>query len=153
MTITKGKITKELGYNIYRASVLMRRELIRCLREYQLTPEQWYLLTAFATSKKSYSQREICADFSLDASTVSRMLYRMQKNGWVEKEVDPIDKRITLIKATEKGIAFQETISAKVISHLEKFLDNFSVEQLNSLIDLLTKFRISFKENSHLKLD
>jgi DNA-binding MarR family transcriptional regulator len=119
--ITKDKITKELGYNIYRASVLMRRELIRCLREYRLTPEQWYLLMAFATRKKSYSQREICDDFSLDAPTISRMLYRMQKNGWVEKEIEPTDKRITLIKVTDKGIEFQEFNCS-----IEKLSKNFS---------------------------
>ena len=37
-------LNNNLGYNLYRAYLLFHRELIRALKAYSVTPEQWQVL-------------------------------------------------------------------------------------------------------------
>jgi DNA-binding MarR family transcriptional regulator len=145
-------IIKEVNFNIYRSALLMRRELIHCLRGYYLTPEQWYLLAAFTTSGRWYSQKEICIQFALDAPTISRMLKRMEKNGWIIRSADKEDKRVTLFKTTEKGMNFQEIIMSEIQNHFASLFKELSPEKLKTLVELLVDYRSSLKEDVRLHL-
>ena len=79
-------LDEQIGFNLYRLSLLFRRELLRCLDEYSLTPEQWQALVTLR-GKDRLSQSEIAAVTLQDAPTVSRMLARMERDGWVHREL------------------------------------------------------------------
>ena len=51
-----AELQDSLGYNLYRVSLLFRRELIRALSEYGLTPEQWQVLVVLWSSDHPVSQ-------------------------------------------------------------------------------------------------
>ncbi|HNH10583.1 MAG TPA: MarR family winged helix-turn-helix transcriptional regulator, partial [Leptospiraceae bacterium] len=48
----------QLSFNIHRVSVILRREMIRCFREFDLNPEQWQVIVSL-WEKKKLTQTEI----------------------------------------------------------------------------------------------
>ena len=77
-----------LGFNLDRVAKLFRRELVRALAEHGLSPEQWQTLAVLLLRGQPLSQREICALTLRDKPAVSRMVARMERDGWVRRAPD-----------------------------------------------------------------
>ncbi len=135
-------IDNALGFNIYRAGLLVRRELIRALTDYKLTPEQWQILITLWTIGKPLSQKEIVRDTLKDKHTVSRIIKRLERDGWITKVVSLKDKRLTLIHLTEKGISMKEKVPGKLFTHFGEVISDFPQEDRDQLLHLLKKFRM-----------
>lgn len=135
----KIELDKQLGFNLYRSALIFRRELIRSLREYKITPEQWQALV-YIWQKGTTTQAEI-ADITLqDAPSVSRMIGRLIKNGWIKKKTNPQDKRETFLTITSAGKKLESILPNKLLGDfkiiLQKFPENDQRELLNLLIQL-----------------
>lgn len=139
-------LQKQLGYNIYRTGLLFRRELIRCFREYEISPEQWQVLVTLWHSKRSLTQAEIGRITLQDAPSISRMIKRMQRNLLVTKTRDKNNERITLIELTSKGRKLQKVLPEKLFDHFEQFLSKFSKQKRSQLNKLLMNLRFGLDD-------
>ena len=97
------ELGQALGFTIYRTGLLLRPHLIRSLKKWQLTPEQWQTLATLTHHKRAMSQTELCSVTLTDKHAFSKMIDRMAKNGWVERIADSNDGRSKLILATAKS--------------------------------------------------
>lgn len=130
-----------LGFNLNRVNTLFRRELLRVLSPFNLTPEQWQVLVILWHRNEALSQNDIVASILKDKPSVSRMLLRMEKNGWIYRRSDPNDKRSTLVSLTEKGAEHEVILPAKVKEHFNDYLDGFSNEEKVQLKTVLMSLR------------
>lgn len=137
-------LDEQIGFNLYRLSLLFRRELLRCLGEYSLTPEQWQALVTL-WGKDRLSQSEIAAVTLQDAPTVSRMLARMERDGWVHREVDAADQRISRVVLTEAGRNLADVLPGRVLSHFGALLSPFPQEKQAILLGMLRDLRVIFE--------
>lgn len=103
-----------LGFNIDRLAILFRRQLIRSLRAYGLTPEQWQVLAAVTTSRETELSQNDIAEITLkDRHAVSRMIDRMERDGWIVREPSARDSRALCIRPTAKaGREFEQVRKA-----------------------------------------
>lgn len=90
----------------------------------------------------NYSMRRIdLADsVGLTASGVTRLLLPMEKINLVEKEVNPRDARVSLVKLSDAGIAlFQDALASFDIgaTNATRGLDQAQIKQLQTLIDAM----------------
>jgi DNA-binding MarR family transcriptional regulator len=133
-------LDRQLGFNLYRVAMLFKREHARALREYRLTPEQWQ---ALATLWRTGPMRQVdIARVTLqDAPTVSRMLMRMERSGWVRNEPDPSDARSKVVRLTPEGARLREILPPKLIGHFNRYLRNFSESRQQQLLQLLQQLR------------
>jgi DNA-binding MarR family transcriptional regulator len=130
----------QLGFNITRVAILFRRELIRALSQYRMTPEQWQVM-ATLWKERVLCQKDI-ADLTLkDKHSVSRIIQRLERNGWVEKASSPEDGRSTLIKPTKKGWTIQNAITEQLINHFERISIDLGKRNGKQLLSLLKKLR------------
>ena len=53
---------------------------------------------------KAMSQVEICRELDMDKSTVAKMLMRMEKDGLIQKTVNPEDVRSVRVSLTDKAM-------------------------------------------------
>ncbi|TGK28000.1 MarR family transcriptional regulator [Leptospira gomenensis] len=136
-------LDKQLGFNLHRVALLFRRELSRCLRDYNLTPEQWQVLAAL-WEKESLTQKEIIHITLQDAPSASRMIARMVQKDLVKSETSKEDKRATLITLTKTGKSYEKILPKKILSHFETLLNDFSERKKQTLLDLLKELRIVF---------
>lgn len=70
---------------------------------------------------------------------VTHMVNVLEKNGYIVRVSDEADKRIILIRLTEKGYATQEEIKRLIERIVGKNFSHFSAEELEILAILLNK--------------
>jgi DNA-binding MarR family transcriptional regulator len=140
-TVIPAFLDEALGFNVYRAGLLFRRELLHALAEYGITPEQWSVMATLWSTGKPLNQSEITLLTMKDKHTVSRIIARLERGGWIRKTTDPNDARITMIKPTKKGMAIKEEVRDKVIGHFDVILKDFSDEEIDVLTRSIKKLR------------
>ncbi|MBE7411538.1 MAG: MarR family transcriptional regulator [Leptospiraceae bacterium] len=141
----KLELDKQLGFNLYRASLLFRRELIRCLREYKITPEQWQALVHI-WDKGTTTQSEIANITLQDAPSISRMIGRLIKNGWIKKKINPNDKREIYLSITPIGKKLESILPKKLRENFNLFLKKFPELDQKELLKLLIQLRVSLND-------
>ncbi len=141
-------LNEALGYNIYRVNLLFRRELIQALSNYGITPEQWQIQSLLWASEDPLNQREIVQDTLKDKHTVSRIINRMVRDGWVTKTVSTKDKRVTKIALTEKSRSLREEMLKTLSTHFKSIFEQFGMEEHSTLLNLLKKLRKILGDNS-----
>lgn len=130
-----------LSFNIYRVGLLLRRELIRALADYQMTPEQWQVMATLWSTCGPLSQSEIVQLTLKDKHTVSRIIQRLERNGWIEKKISPRDSRLTIIQPTPKGESLKNEVPQRLSAHFINIFQEFCAEEKQLLLDLLKKLR------------
>ncbi len=130
-----------LGFNLNRAVLLFRRELVRALEEYGMTPEQWMIMAALWTTGRPINQSEIAQLTMKDKHSVSRIIQRLERDGWIDKKNNPHDARITIIRPTKKGQSLKEKVPERLNEHFEKILSDFGEKEWEELIVSLKRLR------------
>lgn len=90
----------------------------------------------------NYSMRRIdlAEAVGLSASGVTRLLLPMEKINLVEKELNPRDARVSLVKLSDAGIAlFQDALQSFEIgaANATRGLEASQIQQLQSLLDVV----------------
>ena len=76
------------------------------------------VLTLIAlTDKKSFKMNELSESMSLTSSTMTRMIDNLIKDKLVERSGDPNDRRVVVVKLTNKG--------KKLTQDIEEFKDKY----------------------------
>lgn len=140
-SIIPAFLDEALGFNVYRAGLLFRRELLHALAGYGITPEQWNVMATLWSTGKPLNQSEITQLTLKDKHTVSRIITRLERGGWIKKTTDSRDARITVIKPTKKGVSIKEEVRDRVTGHFDAILKDFSDEEIEALTGSLKRLR------------
>lgn len=109
-----------------------------------LVPSYGNILTVLYDNDGKLSMKEIGQLIGKDKSTITALVNKLSKLGYVEKERSQGDRRVTYIILTEKGKAIEgkfNDISKKVYLTAYK---NFSKEERDILLELLKKMNNNF---------
>lgn len=98
------------------------------LSEYNITPSQYGVLNCL-WQYGDISPSKIRELLILEASSVSGILDRMQKNGLIERQIDQNNQRAIIVSLTEKSMAIKEDIEIIVKEMNDKFLEPFTDEE------------------------
>ena len=93
--------------------------------------------------KKTTTQTAIAAVTLQDPPSVSRMVGRLIKNGWVKKKENLDDKREILLSITSSGEKLEPVLPEKLISNFKLFLQKFPEKDQEALLKLLIKLRVA----------
>ncbi|MFN2108750.1 MAG: MarR family winged helix-turn-helix transcriptional regulator [Anaerolineae bacterium] len=86
---------------------------------------------------------ELAGRLHIQASTVTKMVQRMEKAGFVERRNDPDDQRVSRVYLTPAGYAIREDVN-RVWRQLEdETFDGFTLEEQV----LLRRFFLQMREN------
>lgn len=130
-----------LGFNLYRVALLFRRELMQALSDYELTPEQWQVMQSLWATEETLNQSDVGQLTLRDKYTVSRILSRLERDGWIRKEPDPADGRAHIIVPTEKANSLREEVRSKLFGHFEEIYEVLSDDEEEELMRALKKLR------------
>jgi DNA-binding MarR family transcriptional regulator len=73
------------------------------------------------------------------------MLARMERDGWVHREVDAADQRISRVVLTEAGRNLADVLPGRVLSHFGALLSPFPQEKQAMLLGMLRELRVIFE--------
>ena len=135
-------LNNNLGYNLYRTYLLFHRELIRALKGYGVTPEQWQVLIIL-WNHGSVTPTEISSVTLQDLPSISRMLVRMERDAWIEKEKNDDDGRSFKVKITSKGAQNKNEMMQVLEKHFSEFLRNVPAETNYHIKQELLKLRVA----------
>ncbi|MBT3589855.1 MAG: MarR family transcriptional regulator [Candidatus Marinimicrobia bacterium] len=77
----------------------------------------------------------------IDNSTATRMVDRLIKKKWVEKEKDPYDRRVILVRLTEIGTSIQEEIESNIDVLGDKIESTVSMDDRDEVREILSSFQ------------
>jgi len=77
----------------------------------------------------------------IDNSTATRMVDRLIKKKWVEKEKDPYDRRVILVRLTEIGMSIQEEIESNIDVLGDKIESTVSMDDRDEVREILSSFQ------------
>ena len=103
------------------------------LREMNLHPGQ-ELVLMHLHERDGQTQSELLASIGLDHSTLSKTLRRMQEAGLLVREQAEHDRRVLVVRLTDKGNAMREPIAAMWRTLEEVTLRNLSPQQAESVM-------------------
>ena len=121
------------------------RELSQGLKEYGLRVPEWRALAALYARKDS-TMGELADLATIDRTTLTRTVDRMQEAGWLSRFADDSDMRITRLALTAAGRRMFDRIWPEV-QQLNAFaLEGLSKAEIQQLHNTLARMRANLED-------
>ena len=135
----KLKLENQLCFPLYACAKEIVRRYTPLLDPLGLTYTQ-YIAMMVMWEHKSVSVKDMGKLLFLDSGTLTPMLKKMEKAGWIQRKRSEIDERMVIITITDRGEALHDMaaeIPAKMAGCVT--LENDEALQLYSLLHKLMK--------------
>lgn len=109
------------------------------LTDMNLTAAQGHIMGFITHQEVPPCARDIEQAFQLSHPTVSGLLSRLEKKGFLEFREDPLDRRCKRIYVLPKGLELEETMHRTIRESEEKLVQGFSQEEKEIFADLLIR--------------
>ena len=87
------------------------------------------------------SMRELAERINKDKSTVTALVDKLCKLGYLHKDKDPDDQRITNVSLTEKTLALEPDFGEISKMMYDRIYRGFSQEDKNTLVELMARVK------------
>lgn len=102
------------------------------------TLARWRILILLET-RGAMSQKELAKELGIDPAALTRQLKGLERDGWVRREADTQDARLTNVMLTAAGHETVERTMPHRNDYIEWVLGDVSPEQLDALADVLVR--------------
>lgn len=116
----------------------MKNNLAKALKPYNITHEQWSLLK-WLWVEDGISQKELSEKSLKDQPTITRILDKLERRGLIRRQVDSLDRRVSLIYLTKEGREIKPSLLPLAHHALEQALNGLSEEEKTVLQNLLNR--------------
>lgn len=112
------------------------------LKPYDVSPEQYNVLRILRGQKgAAVNMCEIQERMLAKNSNTTRLIDKLLLKNYVTRDVCPENRRKMEILITLNGLSLLEELDPKVTEHEQTFASNLDKEELNTLNQLLEKYR------------
>ncbi len=119
-------LTPGLGLLLHDASRAVRKKFEERSAAFGLSSAQWRMM--LHVCKMGCATQSRFADLlEIEPISVSRLIDRMEEQGWVTRDNDPSDRRVKLIKPTAKAL--------EAFNHIKSIADEVYAEALAGLTE------------------
>lgn len=136
----KKKLDQQINHRIAILAGLIKRQIFRIISEQGLdiTPEQWVILN-YLWDENGLSIGELVSKSRKDFANVTRIVEKLQNQGYITKEKNMKDGRSHLVFHTPKAEQIKSIIEKCQKRSLEISLQNITAEEQNILLQLIDK--------------
>jgi DNA-binding MarR family transcriptional regulator len=132
-------LESSLGYLLARARNALVARTDEALKPLELSAQQIGVMRLLA-SGRAHTPYELSRELSYDSGSMTRMLDRLERKGFVARERSVSDRRIVELKLTQRGASAAVQIPAIVAQVLNEQLHGFTRAELELLTALLARF-------------
>ena len=115
------------------------QSVTNALAEVELTAAQGPILGYLSRRETPPCPRDIEQEFHLTHPTVSGLLSRLEKKGFISLEPDTRDRRVKRIRLLEKGRQCSESIHQTILHNEDRLVQGFSEEEKEQFYSYLTR--------------
>lgn len=133
----KFDLDNSIGFLLNRTNTRMKNNLLHSFKEYNVTPEQWAILNRLWL-QEGISPKILAEMTSKDQPTTVRMLTKLEKKGFITKQVNPQDSRSILIGLTPEGRELKDKLfplAFKALDRAIKDVDDSEIELVKSVLN------------------
>ena len=138
------KLKNQLSFPIYLCSKEIIRKYTPLLNELDLTYTQYIVMMYFWEMEKS-NVKEIGKTLLLDSGTLTPLLKKLEKKGYITRVRSTIDERNLDVEINEKGKELKE--KSKSIPEKIKKCINLTEEETSTLYSLINKVLTNIERN------
>ena len=137
----KGRINEEVVYNIARAYTFIENYATQFLATYNLSSAKFNIMLVVKHSgkEKGIAQNAISKLLLVTTSNMTRMIDKLEQDGYVERVNQAGDRRVNLIKITKKGSDLLDAIWPHYKEKIDKLvgssLSSSEKTQMNRLLE------------------
>ena len=138
-----------LIYQIYGSARLLRFQLQKLLDENEpnFTPEQAFLLYKLYMND-GQSQRQLADKNLNDYPNITRLIDKLEKKGYVRREVDENDRRMFKVYMSEEGKSRFNSFIPLIMHQRGKLLENISSDEEKIVKDVLKRIEQNVQKYS-----
>lgn len=142
-------LEKSVNHQVANIAVLLKRQVYRIIAEHNLdiTPEQWIVLY-YLWRDDGLTIGEIAKRSKKDYGNISRIVDKLVKMGYVLKQKDAIDSRVSHIILQAKADEIKEATESCWIASTNIAMKGFKQEEQDTMLSLLKRM-----ENNILMVD
>ena len=142
-------------YNVVRTFTLLNRLFQRHYAQLDLTPAKLnvLMLVKHVGGEDGLPQREIAKRLIISGSDVTGLIDRLERDGLLTRRGASTDRRVKLIKITQKGSVLLDKLWPAHIKQVERVMSPLSKKEQDQLITLLTKVRARLQNGDGTEAD
>ena len=133
-------IDEKVMMAIVRVAELFKKDADAIFREFGLTFPQYNALRVLEASGNGRNTiTNVCRVMLVSGANMTGIVKRLEKNGFLVREKDPADDRITILKITAKGKTAIKNIAGQKDRYIQNQLKGFSKKQKEEIASILVK--------------
>ena len=132
------QLETSLGYYLAKARNVLVARTDQALRPLDLTSQQIGVILLLA-SGRARTPLELSREMSYDSGSMTRMLDRLEKKGFVSRTRSELDRRMVELNLTARGREAAERLPVIGAAVLNEQLHGFSRAELDSLVGMLAR--------------
>jgi len=111
------------------------RQIDRQLSVHGITFSEFYVMHKLSGApEKTMRRTDLAENVGMSASGITRALAPMEKLGLVEKEKNPRDARVSLVRLTDAGARVLDEASATMDASAERLLEKLDISVIEAFL-------------------
>lgn len=142
------ELANRLFFKLYQCANMLHKTGSRAVQEEGLTTQQWAVLGALSRPEAAEGMGvgELARYLMVSRQNLSGLLNRMERDGHIQINPDPRDRRSRLIFMTVSGRhLWMELAQPKIRRYYEQALDGFSINDMAHTLHYLLKLLDNMK--------
>lgn len=130
------ELEKYIGVIVHRADLKLNNYYQKVLNPFDITVDQWEILV-IVWEHEGITQKELAERLYKDQTNIARMLFKLEKKGFIHRVTHETDRRSLRVYLTAKGRNIKEDILAPSIEAYRKTIEGLSEEEVETFRRIL----------------
>lgn len=131
------ELEKYIGVIVHRADLKLNNYYQKVVNPFDITVDQWEILVIL-WEREGITQKELAERLYKDQTNIARMLFKLEKKGFVYRVTHETDRRSLRVYLTEKGHGIKDEILEPSIEAYQKTVEGLSEEEVETFRRILS---------------
>ncbi len=131
------ELEKYIGVNVQRAALALNNYYQKVVNPFDITVDQWEILVIL-WEKEGITQKELAERLHKDQTNVARMLFKLEKKGFIFRVIHETDRRFLRVYLTPKGREIKDEVLDPSLEAYMNTIKGLSEEEVEMFRRVLT---------------
>lgn len=130
------ELEKYIGVIVHRADLKLNNYYQKVVNPFDITVDQWEILVIL-WEKEGITQKDLAERLYKDQTNIARMLFKLEKKGFVHRVTHESDRRALRVYLTAKGRDIKNEILEPSIEAYKKTVEGLTDEEVETFRRIL----------------
>ncbi|MBD2862907.1 MULTISPECIES: MarR family winged helix-turn-helix transcriptional regulator [Paenibacillus] len=131
------ELEKYIGVIVHRADLKLNNYYQKVVNPFDITVDQWEILVIL-WEREGITQKELAERLYKDQTNIARMLFKLEKKGFIYRVTHETDRRSLRVYLTEKGHGIKDEILEPSIEAYQKTVEGLTEEEVETFRRILS---------------